>query len=134
MDVARQKIRGFLEHGPYAVVGASRDRSKYGNRVVRAMQQNGLKLYPVNPHETEIEGLTCYPDLQSLPEPVWGASIVTPPEVTEKIVQQAADAGIRYVWMQPGAESLAAIQRAEELGLAVIAGGPCLLVTLQYHE
>lgn len=129
-----EKIDRFLAHGPYAVVGASADRSKYGNKVLRVYQQRGLTVYPVNPKEREIEGLRCYPDLASLPEPVHGVSIITPPAVTEKVVQQAAAAGIGHVWMQPGAESAEALRRADELGLETIAGGPCLLVVLRYRE
>ena len=130
----QEKIAAFLAQGPFAVVGASGDRSKYGNKVLRAYQQRGMRLLPVNPNQTEIEGLACYPDLASLPEPVHGVSIVTPPAITEKVVEEAAAAGIKYVWMQPGAESPTAIARAEELGLEFIAGGPCVLVTLRYRE
>ncbi len=129
-----QKIAAFLEHGPHAVVGASRDRHKYGNKVLRAYLQRQRAVYPVNPKVLEIEGLTAYPDLASLPEPVHGVSIVTPPAVTEQVVQQAAAAGIRHIWIQPGGESPQAVQLAEQLGLNVIAGGPCLLVTLGYRE
>jgi uncharacterized protein len=126
----QEKIDAFLSHGPYAVVGASRDRTKYGNQVLRAYLRHDLRAFPVNPKETEVEGLPCYPNLASLPEPVHGVSIVTPPDVTEQIIEQAAAAGIKHVWMQPGAESPAALKRAEELGLVAIGGGPCQLVTL----
>jgi predicted CoA-binding protein len=129
-----QKIAAFLEHGPHAVVGASRDRDKYGNKVLRAYLQRQRAVYPVNPKVPEIEGLTAYPDLASLPEPVHGVSIVTPPAVTEQVVQQAAALGIRHIWIQPGGESPQAIQLAERLGLNLIAGGPCLLVVLGYRE
>jgi predicted CoA-binding protein len=129
-----QKIAAFLEHGPHAVVGASRDRDKYGNKVLRAYLQRQRAVYPVNPKVLEVEGLTAYADLASLPEPVHGVSIVTPPAVTEQVVQQAAALGIRHIWIQPGGESPQAIQLAEQLGLNLIAGGPCLLVALGYHE
>ncbi|NLS90924.1 MAG: CoA-binding protein [Planctomycetaceae bacterium] len=128
------KITAFLDGTAFAVVGASEDRSKYGNKVLRVYQQNGLTVYPVNPKAKEIEGLACYPDFASLPEAVHGVSIVTPPAVTEKVVEQAHAAGIRHLWMQPGAESDRAIKRAEELGMEVLAGGPCILVKLRYRE
>jgi predicted CoA-binding protein len=130
----RDKMNAFLAGSSYAVVGASNDRRKYGNKVLRAFLQNQKEVFPVNPHEAEIEGLPCYPELGSLPEPVHGAAIVTPPEVTEDIIEQAARAGIRHVWIQPGAESPWALERAEELGLNAVGGGPCLLVALRYHE
>jgi predicted CoA-binding protein len=127
-------ISEFLAGNVFAVVGASNDRWKYGNKVLRCYLQNGRKAIPVNPNATIVEGISAVPDLASLPEPVHGASIITPPDVTERIVEQAAAAGITRLWMQPGAESDRAIERAEELGLSVIAGGPCVLVALGYRE
>lgn len=133
MDLNEQ-IRRFLDGHAFAVLGASQDRSKYGNKVLRAYQQNDLKVYPINPKAEQVEGLTCYPDLASLPEPVHGVSIITPPRVTEKAVEVIEELGIAHVWMQPGAESDDAVARAQDLGLNVIAGGPCILVTLRYRE
>jgi len=133
MDLKRE-IADFLAGEAYAVAGASREREKYGNKVLRCYLQNERRVYPVHPREDEIEGVACLRDLAALPEPVHGLSIVTPPAVTERIVEQAAAAGIPRVWMQPGAESEAAVARARELGLSVIAGGPCLLVALGYRE
>jgi predicted CoA-binding protein len=65
---------------------------------------------------------------------VHGVSIITPPPVTERVVEDAHSAGITRLWMQPGAESPRAIERCAELGIDVIAGGPCLLVVLGYRE
>lgn len=134
MSDTQNEIKEFLSGERFAVVGASKDRSKYGNKVLRAYQQAGKTVYPVHPKETEIEGLTAYPDLASLPESVDGISIITPPPVTESIVQQAIDAGIEHVWMQPGAESDDAIRAATDAGVRLIAGGPCLLVAVGYRE
>ncbi len=127
-------IGAFLAGDSFAVVGASTDRAKYGNKVLRVYLQNGRTVYPINPKEAQVEGLTSYPDLASLPERVHGVSIVTLPAVTERVLQQAADAGIHFVWMQPGAESPGWAERAEELGLVAIGGGPCVLVALRYRE
>lgn len=133
MDTAEQ-IEDFLRGEVYAVVGVSKDRAKYGNKVLRCYVQKGRRAFPVHPREAEIEGLKTYPDLHSLPEPVHGVSIITPPAITERIVEDAAAAGITRLWMQPGAESPRAVERARELGMSVIAGGPCLLVALGYRE
>jgi predicted CoA-binding protein len=127
-------ISEFLAGSTYAVVGASNDRWKYGNKVLRCYVQHGLKAIPVNPNAKVVEGLAAVADLSSLPEPVHGVSIITPPEITEQVVEEAAKAGITRLWMQPGAESDRAIERAKELGLSVIAGGPCLLVALGFRE
>ena len=129
-----ERIDEFLKGKAFGVVGASRDRAKYGNKILRCYLQHGLNAYPINPKETEIEGQPCFPDLNSLPEPVHGISIITPPPVTETIIPQASEAGIQHVWMQPGAESTNAISTGEELGLSVIGDGSCLLVVLGYRE
>jgi predicted CoA-binding protein len=130
----QQRIDGFLDGAPHAVVGASQDRSKYGNKVLRAYLQTNRTVYPVNPTTDVIEGLKAYPTLADLPETVHGVSIITPPRVTEKVVEQAGELGIRNIWMQPGAESDSAMELAESLGMNVIGGGPCVLVILGYRE
>jgi predicted CoA-binding protein len=130
----REKVDAFLAGSPFAVVGASTNREKYGNKVLRCYIQHDRIVHVVHPKETEIEGLPCYPDLTRLPEPVHGISLITPPKITEKIVEQAPASGARWLWMQPGAESDAAIARAEKLGLGVIASGPCLLVALGFSD
>ena len=127
-------IKTFLAGKRFAVVGASRDREKYGNKVLRAYLQNGLDAVPINPGGGEIEGLASFPNLAALPEPVDGVSIITTPKVTEKVVEEAVRLGIKNIWMQPGAESGRAIELAEQSGANVIAGGPCVLVALRYHE
>ncbi len=129
----RDIIADFLEAGPYAVVGASNDRAKFGNKVLRAYKAKGWKVYPVNPREQEVEGLKAYPDLGSLPEKPRGVSIITPPSVTRRIVVEAAQAGARFVWMQPGAESPEAICIAREHGLEVIGDGSCFLVESRFR-
>jgi len=129
-----ERIEAFLAHGPWAVVGASPDRAKYGNRVLRAYLATGREVYAVNPKHRSVEGVPCYPSLRDLPAPVLGVSVITPPQVTESIVEDLVAAGAERVWMQPGAESARAVRRAEQLGLTVIAGGPCVLVALRHRE
>jgi len=128
-------IEAFLAEGPWAVVGASRDRAKYGNKVLRAYLQHAMEpLYAVNPRESEIEGVASHPNLVSLPHPPRSVSIITPPDVTEDVVHDAIAAGAEYLWMQPGAESESAIETAEHAGVHLIARGPCVLVVLGYRE
>ena len=99
-----------------------------------AYLQSQRVVYPVNPTADEVEGLKAYASLTELPETVHGLSIITPPRVTESVIEEATRLGIEHVWMQPGAESDAAIQLAEQSGMNLIAGGPCLLVALGYRE
>jgi uncharacterized protein len=128
------RIEQFLSGRVFAVAGASADRAKYGNKVLRSYQQAGRKVFGIHPRETSIEGASSFARISDLPEKIDGLSIVTPPAVTEKLVEEAAAAGVKRLWMQPGAESPAAIARARELGLDVIAGGPCVLVALHFQE
>lgn len=127
-------IDAFLSGDAFAVVGASTNRDKYGNKVLRVYQQNNKTVYPVNPRATEIEGLRAYPDLASLPVVPHGVSIITPPSITKSIVQQAVDLGIGHLWMQPGAEEGSAVALARENGVNVIGYGACALVVMGYRE
>jgi predicted CoA-binding protein len=129
-----ESIESFLAQKRFAVVGASPDRAKYGNKVLRCYLQNGRDAVPVHPKEAAVEGVTAHPSLTSVPGGVGAVSVITPPAVTEKVVEEAGRLGIRHVWMQPGAESDAAVRRARELGMNVIAGGPCVLVVLGFRD
>lgn len=124
----------FLQSSHYGVAGASSNRAKYGNKVVRAYQQRGLPVYPINPKMNSIEGAYAYISVEELPVEVDALSIVTPPAVTMEIVKSALQKGIRNLWMQPGAENLQAVKLAEDAGANVIYGGPCILVQLGYRE
>lgn len=133
MDLAA-RIQDFLAGTTYAVAGASKNRAKFGNKVLRCYLQNGRRAYAVNPLDTEVEGVPCVAKLSDLPEKVHGLSIITPAQVTEKLVEDAHAVGITRIWMQPGAESERAIERCRELGISLIEGGPCLLVVLGFRE
>lgn len=104
----------------WAVVGASNDRAKYGNRIYRDLRAAGYRVYPVNPNESEIEGDQAFARLQDLPESVPVADIVVPSRVGMTIVDDAIDAGAEYFWLQPGAESPELIEHARAAGLTVI--------------
>jgi uncharacterized protein len=129
-----EKIRTFLASPAFAVVGASAEPDKYGHRCYACYLQNGHKVYPVNPACSEILGNPVFKNLQALPEPVESVSIVTPPPVTEKVVDDAIAGGVKNIWMQPGAENASAVAKAEKAGLNVISGGPCLLMVMGYRN
>lgn len=129
-----QRIHGFLSAPAFGVAGASTNREKYGNKVLRCYLQHGRKAFGINPRATSIEGAPCYPDLASLPAEVSSLSLITPPAISEALIEACVGSPIRRVWFQPGAESRRAVQRAEELGLEPIAGGACLLVVLGFRE
>jgi len=129
-----ERIEQFLNSEAFGVVGASSRRHKYGNKVLRCYLQNGRRAIPVNPIEKEIEGVEVVASVADLPESVQSISLITPPQVTEKLVELAAARGIRNIWMQPGAESPAAIDFCHKQGLNLIADGSCVLVVLGYRE
>jgi len=133
MTIEKQ-LEQFLVAPMFAVVGASTNRDKYGNKVLRCYQQNNRPVIPVHPKEKLIEGIDCVASIADLPAEVESLSVITPPKITEKIVEQAAAKGIKNIWMQPGAESPAAVQYCKEQGINIIADGSCLLVVLRYHE
>ena len=78
-----------------AVIGASNDRSKFGNRAVRAYQQQGYTVIPINPHEAEVEGLKAYASVLDVPGPIDMASFYVPPEIGERVIDEVAQKGIR---------------------------------------
>lgn len=134
MDSIADQISRFLESPAFGVVGASPRRHKYGNKVLRCYQQNGRRAIPVNPRESVIEGATCVASVAELPSEVKSISVITPPAITERVVEEAARKGIENVWMQPGAESERAIATCKAAGINVIADGSCVLVVLGYRE
>ena len=127
-------ITRFLASPAFGVVGASPRRHKYGNKVLRCYQQAGRRAIPVNPREAEIEGAACVASVLDLPDDVKSLSVITPPAVTERVVEEAIRKGIEHVWMQPGAESDRAVAACEAAGINVIADGSCVLVVLGYRE
>ena len=129
-----EAINQFLSGTTYAVAGASRNRAKYGNKVLRVFQQRDLKVIPVNPQATDVEGLPAVSSLRQIDEPIHGVAIITPPDVTMEILRDAHSQDIKHVWLQPGAEDERVMQLAEELDLSVVAEGPCLLVVLGFRE
>jgi uncharacterized protein len=103
-----------------AIVGASSDRRKFGNRAVRTFLRQGYDVKPVNPHERSIEGLTVYPTIADVPGPVDIVSIYVPPEIGIGLLDAIAAKQPREIWVNPGAESPALVARAAALGLAPI--------------
>jgi len=103
-----------------AVIGASNNRRKFGNRAVRAYHEQGYTVVPINPHETEVEGLKAYRSILDVPGAVDMASFYVPPEVGEQVIDDVARKGVAEVWLNPGAESDALIARARALSLAPV--------------
>jgi len=125
------EMRAMLAAQTFGVAGASRSPDKYGFLVFKALKRAGKTAYPINPSATEVDGDRCYPSLSAQPRPPEVAVLIVPPAAGEAAVTECVALGIRQVWMQPGAESEAAIAVCHANGIAVVAGGPCLMVLLR---
>ena len=103
-----------------AIIGASADRAKYGNKAVRAFVQQGYTVYPVNPRESEIEGLPAFKSIGDVPVRPEMVSVYLPPAALLKILPDIAARGCDELWLNPGTESDEVLAEAERLGLRVI--------------
>jgi len=113
-------IEEFINQRVWAVVGASTDPDKFGHQIFRDLRAAGYTVYGVNPRGGEVDGQTVYPTLSNLPERPAVVDLVVPPEITQKIVRQCEELGLKRVWMQPGSESEAAIRFCQEHGIRVV--------------
>lgn len=122
------EIQSFLDQRILAVAGVSgKEKPGTANFIFRKLRDAGYTVYPLNPRLTEVEGVACYPDLLSIPEPVGGVVIVTRPESTISIVRDCAATGITRVWMHgsfaASSVSKDAVEFCRANGIMVIAGG-----------
>jgi predicted CoA-binding protein len=103
-----------------AIIGASSDRAKFGNKAVRAFQQQGYTVYPVNPKESEIEGVPAFKGIAQVPVRPAMVSVYLPPPVLLRVLPDIAARGCDELWLNPGTESDEVLLEAERLGLKVI--------------
>jgi predicted CoA-binding protein len=103
-----------------AVIGASNDRRKFGNKAVRAFVRQGYDVKPVNPKSTMIEGLPAYASITEIPGPVDLVTVYVPPDVGERLLPEIASKRPAELWINPGAESDALLAKAATLGLQPI--------------
>ncbi len=124
------KVHDFLAQKRIAVAGVSRESGPHpaANLIYRRLKQGGHDVFAVNPNLQSFDGDRCYPDLRSIPGGVDGVVVITRPELTERIVREAGEAGVRRVWMHKSlakgsSVSDAAVEFCQERGISVIAGG-----------
>ena len=111
-----------------AIIGASNDRRKFGNRALRAFREQGDTVVPINPHEAEVEGLKAYKSVLDVPGTIDMASFYVPPDIGEQVIEEVARKKIGEVWLNPGADSDALIARAESLQIRPIVA--CSIVAI----
>ena len=127
-------VKDFMAQKKIAVVGVSDKRETGCNMAYKKFKEGGYRVFAVNPRITEFEGDPCYPDLKSLPEKPEAVFILANPKVTDQIVQQCVDLGVKHVWMhcmmgtKPGlgggtsSVSAEAVRLCRENGITVIPG------------
>lgn len=103
-----------------AVIGASSNRSKFGNKALRAFERKGYRVLAINPNETEVEGHRTFASVLDVPDAIDMATVYVPGEVGVGVMDDLAKKGIAEVWLNPGADDDAVVDRATRLGLKVI--------------
>lgn len=103
-----------------AVIGASSNRNKFGNKALRAFERRGYTVIPINPNEKEVEGHKTFASVLDVPGNVDMATVYVPPAIGVTVMEQLAKKGVGEVWLNPGADEDDVVDRARELGLNVI--------------
>ncbi len=103
-----------------AVIGASSDRQKFGNKALRAFRDHGDTVIPINPKEAEVEGEKSYASVLDAPGPIDMATVYVAPAVGVKILDELAQKGVEEIWLNPGADGPEVVERARALGLKTI--------------
>jgi predicted CoA-binding protein len=123
---AMEQIQDFLAQRRFAIVGVSRQPKDFSRALLREFRQRGYDAVPVNPEAREIEGQPCFSRLQEVEPPVEGALLMTSAALTDKLVRDCAEAGVKRVWMYrasgKGAVSADAVKFCDSNGISVIAG------------
>jgi len=112
--VKKQAIDNFLKAKNIAIAGVSRDKKKFGYKVFELLKKQGYQLAPINPNIEEIDGIKAYSDIMSLPEDFKNLIILTKPDQTDKLVEDAVKRGINNIWIQQMSETVSAIEFAQK--------------------
>jgi predicted CoA-binding protein len=119
----------MLKKKTWAVVGASTHPEKFGYKIYKKLKEHGYRVYPINPGHDMIDGDKCYSSLSELPEKPEVIDMVVNPRIGRNIVEEAAELGISFIWLQPGTHNEELTQVIEEKGIAYVKD--CVLVALK---
>ena len=127
MATLQEAVDDFLSQKRFAVAGVSRSGNEAANAIFRKLRDAGYEVYPTNPKAEEVEGVPCYPDLKSIPDGIDGVVIATHPEITEQVVRESVEIGVKRLWLHrsfgQGSLSEAAVNLARENNITIIPGG-----------
>ncbi len=137
MDASPSDARAFFQMRRLAVVGVSRDRKSFSRAIFRELKKRGYDVVPVNPLGGHVDDVPCANRLGEIVPPPEGVLVLTPPAITEQVVRECAEAGVRRVWMHrgagPGSVSAAAVTFCRENGIEVI-DGACPFMYLPHTQ
>ena len=109
-----------MDMNNWAVIGATDKKDKFGYKIVKTLKDNGYKVFPVNPNYDKVAGLTCYSDISQVADEVDVVDFVINPSIGRKAIEDVAENGLKYVWLQPGARSKEIKEYAEDHNISVV--------------
>lgn len=130
MQETANLIQEFLKQKTFAVVGSFKNKEKVAYKIFKMLTSYGYTVYPVNPNIKQVDNTKCYPSIEEIPDKIDVLILVTPPEVSLKIVQQALHLGINMVWLQPGADNPNVINFCKENKIKVIYN-TCIMMNIK---
>jgi hypothetical protein len=120
-------VAAFLAGKPIVVAGVSRSGNAPANAIFRRLRETGREPIPVNPKAREVEGSTCYPNIEAVPGDIHGVMVVTHPDTSAEVVRAALERGVTHIWFHrsfgEGSVSAEAVEACRARGVEPIVGG-----------
>ena len=129
MEDMKKNKEEMLEKNLWAVVGVTGNKDKYGYKIWKKLIQHNYETYGINPNYDEIEGEKIYHSLKELPKKVDVIDMVVPPKIGTHTLDEAKEAGVEYIWFQPGTFNDEIINKAKSMGFKILYDD-CVLATL----
>jgi uncharacterized protein len=128
--IMKKAIENFINGKRIAIVGVSRNGKKFGNLVYTELKGRGYQVFAVNAVAQQIDGEPCYPNITALKDKVDGVVVCVPSMQARSVLQEAAEIGLKNVWLQQGAETPELVKLGQDLGLNMVSG-KCILMYAQ---
>jgi uncharacterized protein len=125
-----EAIEKFLSQKEIAVAGISRNKKKFGNKVLELLRSKNYQVYPIHPEAMEIEGVHCYKSPSEVPSNVRHLFVVTPAHASDKLMTEAVARGFDMIWIQQKSETDSSVQMVKDKGIELITGC-CIFMFLE---